>query len=295
MFKLIVLLIFFCTPLFAQQKFEIHGQRGARGILPENTIASAIKAIELGATTLSINVVISKDKKVVLSHVPYFNHETTTTPEGKNILLKDEKKYNMYQMDYQEIKTFDVGMKTHPRYPGQQKIKAHKPLLADLIDSVELFIKAKKLPKITYSIETKTIPNGDNTFHPEPEEFVELIMKVVKEKKLENRTIIQSFDYRTLQYTHKIYPKIKTALMIDEKANFDENIEKLGFKPTIYSPYSVLVGKSLVEKSKAAGIKLIPWTVNSVKEIAYLQDLGVDGIVTDYPNLMKIVLENRKN
>ncbi len=279
----------------AQPKFDIQGQRGARGILPENTIPSATKALELGATTLSLNAVISKDKKVVLSHVPYFNNETTTTPEGKFISLKDEKTYNMYNMDYAEIKKFDVGMKTHARFPGQQKIPAYKPLLEDLIDSVELFVRKNKLPKPYYNIETKTIPKGDLIFHPEPSEFIELIMDVVKRKKMEKRVIIQSFDIRTLQYLHEKYPSISTSLLIDEKENFEENIKNLGFKPTIYSPYSVLVGKSLVDRCKAAGIKIIPWTVNTVKDIIYLQNLGVDGIITDYPNLMNVVKQQQSD
>lgn len=295
MYKITLLFILSSLCAIAQPKFDIHGQRGARGILPENTIPSAIKAIELGANTLSLNAVISKDKQVVLSHVPYFNHETTTTPEGKSITLKDEKKYNMYEMNYDAIKKFDVGLKTHPRFQGQQKIKAYKPRLSDLIDSVELFVKQNRLAKPIYSIETKTIPNGDKVFHPEPGEFIELIMEVVKQKKMEKRVIIQSFDYRTLQYLHANYPKIKTSLMIDEKENFEENIKALGFKPTIYSPYSVLVGKNLVDKCHAAGIKIIPWTVNSAKEISYLQDLGVDGVITDYPNLIRVVNDARQN
>lgn len=286
---LILSFIFICFNSFAQPKFDVHGQRGARGILPENTIPSAIKAIELGVNTLSLNAVISKDKKVVLSHVPYFNNETTTTPEGKSITLKEEKNHNMYQMTYSDIKKYDVGLKTHPRFLGQQKIAAYKPLLEELIDSVEWFVKKNKFTKPYYNIETKLIPNGDSIFHPDPAEFIELIMEVVRRKKIENRVIIQSFDIRTLQYLHIKYPKIKTSLLIDEKEDFENNIKALGFKPTIYSPYAILVGKNLVDKCHAQGIKIIPWTVNSIQEIVYFKNLGVDGIITDYPNLMKLV------
>lgn len=271
---------------FSQQKFDVQGKAGCRGIMPENTIAGMIKALELGVTTLEMDAVISKDKQVVLSQEPYFNHEISLTPAGKAISFKDEKKHNIYQMTYAEVKKYDVGSKVHARFPGQQKIKTYKPLLAETIDSVERYVKLNKLAKPDYSIETKLIRKGDNEFQPEPAEYVELIMKIVKAKKLEKRVIIQSFDVRTLQYLHQKYPKIRTSLLIDEKEDFENNIKKLGFLPTIYSPYSVLVGKTLVDKCHALGIKIIPWTINSTKEISYLMNLGVDGIITDYPNLM---------
>lgn len=269
-----------------KQKFDLQGKAGARGIMPENTVESMLKALDLGVTTLEMDAVISKDKKVVLSQEPYFNNEISLMPNGKPISLKDQKKYNIYKMDYEEVKKFDVGSKVHARFPGQVKFKAYKPLLSETIDAVETYVKEKRLKKPVYSIETKTIKNGDNDFHPEPAEFVELIMEVVNAKKVSKRVIIQSFDMRTLQYLHEKYPKIQTSLLIDEKEPFEDYIEKLGFKPTIYSPYSILVGKGLVDRCHAMGIKIIPWTVNSLKEIKYFMSLGVDGVITDFPNLM---------
>lgn len=271
---------------FAQQKFDVQGHRGARGIMPENTIEAMIKGLQLGVTTLEMDIVISKDKQAVVSQEPYFNHEFSLTPDGKEIFFKDEKKNNIYQMDYAEVRKFDVGSKIHPRFPGQQKIKAYKPLLGELIDSVEAYVKVNKLAKPDYNIETKLIRKGDGEFQPSPEEYVEIIMAIVKQKKLEKRVIIQSFDMRSLQYLHQKYPKMRTSLGIDEKEDFENNIKDLGFNPTIYSPYSVLVGKGLVDKCHAAGIKIIPWTVNSLKDLKYLMSLGVDGVITDYPNLM---------
>jgi len=269
-----------------KQKFDVQGKAGARGIMPENTIQGMLKALDLGVNTLEMDVVISKDKQVVLSQEPYFNNEISLQPNGKAITLKNQKNFNIYKMDYEEIKKFDVGSKVHNRFPGQVKFKAYKPLLSETIDAVEAYVKEKKLTKPVYNIETKTIKNGDNEFHPEPAEFVELIMEVVKEKKITKRVIIESFDMRTLQYLHEKYPKIQTSLLIDEKEPFEDYIQKLGFKPTIYSPYSVLVGKGLVDRCHEMGIKIIPWTVNSLKDIQYFMSLGVDGVITDYPNLM---------
>ncbi len=276
-----------CLQASAQkQKFDIQGKAGARGIMPENTTEGMLKALDLGVNTLEMDAVISRDKQVVLSQEPYFNNEISLMPNGKPISFKDQKKYNIYKMDYAEVKKFDVGSKVHARFPGQMKFKAYKPLLSTMMDAVEAYVKQHKLAKPIYSIETKMIKNGDNDFQPEPAEFVELIMDVVNGKKMAKRVIIQSFDMRTLQYLHEKYPKVKTSLLIDEKEPFEGYIEKLGFKPTIYSPYSVLVGKGLVDRCHAMGIKIIPWTVNTVKEIKYFQSLGVDGIITDFPNIM---------
>ncbi|PWS30853.1 glycerophosphodiester phosphodiesterase family protein [Pedobacter paludis] len=280
------LILFFLSVSAQKQKFDIQGKAGARGIMPENTIEGMLKAMDLGVTTLEMDAVISKDKQVVLSQEPYFNNEISLMPNGKPISFKDQKKYNIYKMDYDEVKKFDVGSKVHARFPGQMKFKAYKPLLAETIDKVEAYAKEHKLAKPVYSIETKTIKNGDNEFQPEPAEFVDLIMDIVNAKKISKRVIIESFDMRTLQYLHEKYPKIQTSLLIDEKEPFEGYIEKLGFTPTIYSPYSVLVGKGLVDRCHEMGVKIIPWTVNTVKEIKYFMSLGVDGVITDYPNLM---------
>src|SRR5690349_15260492 len=166
------LFLMLCAAMqLSAQSFDLQGNRGARGIMPENTIPGMLRALDLGVNTLNMNVVISKDKKVVLSQEPYFNFEISTRPDGKPITLKDQKNYNMYKMDYDEIKKFDVGSKVHSRFPYQGKINAYKPLLEETIDSVENYVKLNKLAKPNFSIETKTIPKGDNEFHPEPAEF----------------------------------------------------------------------------------------------------------------------------
>ena len=260
--------------------------------MPENTIPGMIRALDLGVRTLTMNAVISKDKKVVLSQEPYFNHEFSLKPDGKPITLKEQKNYNIYKMNYEEVRKFDVGKKVHNRFPYQEKFAAYKPLLEETIIAVEAYVKQNKLSKPEYSIETKTIPKGDNEYQPEPAEFVELVMEVINKNKLAKRVTIQSVDMRTLQYLHEHYPQVKTSLMIDEKVDFEDNIAQLGFKPTIYSPYYVLVGKGLVDRCHEAGVKIIPWTVNTVKDMKFLLDLGVDGFVTDYPNIYKKALDN---
>jgi glycerophosphoryl diester phosphodiesterase len=276
------------SPLGAEG-FDKEGHRGCRGLMPENTIPAMLHAISLGVTTLEMDIVFTKDKKAILSHEPFFNHEITTKPDGSFIEEKDEKSYNIYQMTYDQVKTYDVGMKPHPRFPQQQKMKAVKPLLADLIDSVKKDMMTRRRPFPYYNIETKTQPATDNIYHPAPEEFVELLMAVIKEKDIEEYVIIQSFDFRTLQYLHQHYPNMKTAMLIEDfdKRGLDAQLKALGFTPSIYSPAYQLVNEELVKKCHEQHIKVIPWTVNDKTKMDELKKMGVDGIISDYPDLFQ--------
>ncbi len=266
--------------------FDTEAHRGGRALMPENTIPAMLNGLALGVTTLEMDAVITKDKQVIISHEPFFNHEITTTPDGTFIQESEERKYNIYNMTYAETQQYDVGMKPHPRFPQQQKIKATKPLLSQLIDSVETLAAAKHLRLPFYNIETKTQPLTDNIFHPAPEEFVTLLMKVITDKKITNRVIIQSFDPRTLQIIHSKYPQMKTALLIEDfdKRSLDVQLTQLGFIPTIYSPAYQLVNETLLKACHQKNIKLIAWTVNNKTEIIRLRQMGVDGIISDYPD-----------
>ena len=267
-------------------EFDKQGHRGCRGLMPENTVPAMLHALGLGVTTLEMDVVITKDKKVILSHDPWFGQEITTLPDGSYMGPRQEKTFNIYWMTYEQTKTFDVGMKPHPRFPQQQKMKVNKPLLADVIDSVNKDMMTRRRPFPYYNIETKTNPVNDGVFHPKPEEFIELLMAVIKEKEIEEQVIIQSFDIRTLQYLHQKYPAIKTALLNEKPlSGLDAQLKALGFTPTIYSPAYQLVNAELVKKCHDQNIKIIPWTVNDKAKIEELKKMGVDGIITDYPDL----------
>ncbi len=269
--------------------FDKQGHRGCRGLMPENTIPAFKKAIDLGVTTLEMDAVITKDKQVILSHEPFFNHEITTKADGSFVSEAEEKELNIYEMLYEETQKFDVGLKPHPRFPKQLKLPAHKPKLADVIDSAEAYTKAKSLPAIYYNIETKSTPATDNVYHPKPDEFVELIVAVIKEKKIEDRVIIQSFDIRTLQYLHDKHPSIKTAYLYEPTSEepLSVRLKNLGFSPTIYSPEYITVTPEVIEECKAAGIKVIPWTVNDTAKIQELKQMKVDGIISDYPDIFE--------
>jgi glycerophosphoryl diester phosphodiesterase len=267
--------------------FDKQGHRGCRGLMPENTTAAMIRALDLGVTTLEMDVVITKDKKVVLSHDQWFSEEITTKPDGSFMGVREERKFNIYWMTYEQVKTFDVGLKPHPRFPKQEKIKAVKPLLSEVIDSVKQYMTVRRQPMPFYNIETKLQPEFDEVFHPKPEEFVELIMAVIKEKGIEDQVIIQSFDFRTLQYLHQKYPHIRTAMLIEDfdQRTFKEQLDALGFKPSIYSPAYQKVNERLVKTCHKQKIQIIPWTVNTKEEINSLKKMGVDGIISDYPDL----------
>lgn len=277
---------------FMQLTFDKEGHRGCRGLMPENTIPAMITALDLGVTTLEMDVVISKDQQVVLSHDPFFNHDISTINPGQpnafTLTAAQEVNYRIFNMDYADISKIDVGLKPHPRFPQQQKIAAIKPLLSELIDSVEQHVAKTKRALPFYNIETKTTPAGDNTLHPPPAAFVDLLIGLIRKKGIEDRVIIQSFDFRTLKYLHEKYPKYKTALLIEDfdKRPLDQQLEALGFIPTIYSPAHQLVGPELVKACHDKKMKIVPWTVNDKPRIDTLRKMGVDGIISDYPGLL---------
>jgi len=269
--------------------FIQEGHRGCRGLMPENTIPAMIHALSFPVVALELDVVISKDKQVVVSHEAWFNHEISTKPDGGYITEEQEKAYNIYQMDYADVKKFDVGMKPHPRFTKQQKLPAYKPLLAELIDSVQAAMMTRRRPMPWYNIEIKSLPETDGIFHPGPEEFADLVMNILEEKGLEERVVIQSFDIRPLQVIHRKYPDYNTALLIDEndKRSLQEQLDQLGFIPYIYSPHYSIATRQRINECHAKGMRVIPWTVNEAAMIGELEENGADGVITDYPDLFK--------
>ena len=284
---------FLCLTMAQAQERSIdwQGHRGCRGLYPENTIQAMLKAIDLGVSTLELDVVITKDKQVILSHEPFMSAEISTNPEGKTITASEEKTYNIYQLDYAAVQTWDVGLKPHPRFPQQEKTPAKKPLLADVIDAVEAYIRMRKLPPVQYNIETKSDPEGDDSYHPKPAEFVNLLLAVIQPKGIAPRTIIQSFDVRTIQLVHTQYPQVKTAFLVEETSakKIKTQLNALGFIPTIFSPAYQFVDQKLVNSCHRKGMHVIVWTVNTLPEMQKMLDLGVDGIISDYPNLFSVL------
>lgn len=271
------------------QRIEIQGHRGCRGLMPENTIPAMLHALDLGVTTLETDVVITADSIPLLSHEPFFNHEISLQPNGLPIAETDERNFNIYRMSVQEVQQFDVGLKPHPRFPRQQKMATTKPTLEAVFDSVESYMTKHDRTHPLFNIETKSQPGTDRVFHPEPEKFIQLLMNVVIRKNMERYVTIQSFDIRTLQVLRRKYPKQSCALLIEEQDNRTVAVQigELGFKPEIYSPHFSLVSRKLTEELHAQNIRVIPWTVNDRATIDRMLSYGVDGIITDYPDLFR--------
>jgi len=261
------------------------GHRGTRGLMPENTIPAMYKGLECGANTIEFDIHITKDGKVVVYHDASFTPSYTTMPDGSDIPAADRAKYTLYQMNYSDIRPFIIGEKPYPAFPEQQRMRSYAPLLSEMIDSVEAYTKKHHLPAPYYLLEIKSSAKTDGTEQPAPEEFITKMMAVKQLKKLGNRLYVQSFDMRPLQVMHRRYPAIKLGFLTgDKKANFEDNMKGLGFTPYFYNPSYDLVTPELVDKVHAQNMVIVPWTVQEVSKMQELRKLGVDGIISDYPN-----------
>jgi glycerophosphoryl diester phosphodiesterase/pimeloyl-ACP methyl ester carboxylesterase len=261
--------------------FELQGHRGARGLAPENTIPAFKKALDIGVNTLEIDVVISRDNQVVVSHEPWLNYQITSDAKGSAITKEAALAFNIYKNKYKTVKKYDVGAFGNPKFPEQEKLKTYKPLLAEVIKYAETIN-----PAILYNIEIKSTPVEEaNGYQPSVKEFSDLLISELKKSNLPlNRITIQSFDPRVLEYFHKIYPNYQLSFLTFEN-NFDTNMKALSFIPSIYSPYHVLLNDTEVEKIHQKNMKVIPWTVNNKEDMIRLLTMNVDGIITDYPNI----------
>ena len=281
---------------YSTPKFDIQGHRGARGLMPENTIPAFLMALDSGVTTIELDLAVTKDHKLVVSHEPWMNHLICLDPAGNPIDSVRGMQAGIFQMTYDEVRNWDCGSKGNIRFPEQQKFKIAKPLLVDVIAAVEAHIKSYSRYEVDYNIEIKSDSRGDNVFHPTPQEFSDLVINTLNAYLPMQRVIIQSFDFRVLQYIHKQYPTIKLAALVENKKSIDANLKELGFIPDIYSPdwklltaekVKYLHSKRMDTVRSEKRLRVIPWTVNQEKDMKTLKKMGVDGLITDYPNRAK--------
>lgn len=286
---ILTLFVFTClNHVFSQIGFDIQGHRGYRARFPENSIPGFIAALDSGATTLELDVVISADHQVVVSHEPWISSKICITPDGMTLEQSDEKRLNIYRMNYEDIRGFDCGSIGNERFLLQQKMRVHKPLLSEVIDAAMEWEKKHGKP-VYFNIETKSTSSGDYKNHPSPDTFCVLVYQVLNEKNIISRTSIQSFDYRTLQAMHQLDANIPLVILSAVPVNILHIEEKYGFKAYAYSPYYPLVSKSKVQRIHAIGKKIIPWTVNDAAMMKKLHLWGVDGIISDDPGLLRRV------
>ncbi len=288
--------------------FDLQGHRGARGLLPENTLPAFEKAIELGVTTLELDVGVSKDGTIVISHDRALNPDITRDASGAYLtgpLLVN-------RLTMAELKTYDVG-RINPesayakRFPDQLAIDGTRmPALSTLFKRVD----ALGNKKIRFNIETKISPEKPNDTLSAAK-FARKLLDLVRVHGTASRVTIQSFDWRTLQHiqalqkghTKRVLTSCLTAQQAwtnnitpkSEKGPFWTGSVKAADHPDvpsmvkaagceIWSPYFADITPALVKKAHALGLKVIPWTTNSEAEMSAVIEAGADGLITDYPD-----------
>lgn len=255
------------------------GHRGCRGLYPENTIVGFKKAIALGVDGVEWDVVVNKDKQLVISHDQFFEKEFCLMPDGSEI--SNEKSNNIYQMTQSQIEQFDCGSKVHQRFPEQQKVRETKPLLQTVFDSIDF-------SKTTILFEIKSDKDLDGTFQPAAAEYVSIILNEVKDFKYKENIIFMSFDARILEELHQKAPNFRLVYLTESPLRSTSNfIADFSFKPYAIGIFYPMISKTNVKTLKKLGIKTFAWTVNDPKINKKLLEKGVDGIITDYPNLVK--------
>jgi glycerophosphoryl diester phosphodiesterase len=275
-------------------RFDWQGHRGARGLLPENTVPSFLKALEYPEiSTLELDLAVSQDRLLVVSHEPWMSHHICSHPDGRPVEKAEEDRLVFFQMPYALIRQYDCGSRGNERFPRQQAMPAYKPLLSEVVEAAEAFCIEQSREQPRYNIEIKIQPSYDGVKTPGPEDFARLVLDEIERLGIKERACVQSFDVRPLQALHRMDSSLYLALLIDNPQGVDANLKELGFTPQVYSPYYQLVTDNVVKTVHARGMKIIPWTVNDTTSMKALIALGVDGIITDYPDLIEAVKGER--
>ncbi|HWR42169.1 glycerophosphodiester phosphodiesterase [Sporomusa sp.] len=307
------------------QIFDFEAHRGGRDARPENTLIAFAYAMELGVTTLEMDMQMTKDGRIVISHNPFMNSNLAKGPNGNYV---EPGKYDIRKMTLSEVKQFDLGTmnpaagdyyeghgKTQLSYPGTKM-----PTLEEVFELANLYGN----DKVMFNIETKSYPDPafpEAKNSPEPAAFVKKVYEIIKKYHMEDRVMIQSFDWRTLKEMKKLDPKITLVALTCEQPSWgrDSMCRQPGepgaspwmagldidtFKgdyvkaakaigADVVSPYWEELSNELVSEAHELGMKVVPWTVNNPTKMNMLIDMGVDGIITDKPWLLRDVLINR--
>ena len=281
-----LILLAACTmnPSVQKESLEIsenldwQGHRGCRGLMPENSIEGFIYALSFPVRTLELDVVLTKDNVVLVSHEPWFSEEICDCAALEN--------KNLYQLTYAEIKEIKCGNKPHPRFPEQQQLFTYKPSLIDVVEAVKKHCKSQGIEMPCFNIELKSQPDWDGIYLPETQLFVERVYETIRGLGIVELTTIQSFDSRVLNVFMRMNTQLQFAFLTEEKGDPLEQMLVLEKLPDIYSPNHLNIDKAKVEQLQKLKMRVIPWTVNTIEEMREMLKMGVDGIITDYPNLI---------
>ena len=293
--------------------FDLQGHRGARGLAPENTLPAFQKALELGVNTLECDMAITRDGVVVVHHDLWLNPDTTRGPDGQWL---DKRGPAIAELTYAELQRYDVGrLKPGTEYakafPDQQAVDGTRvPRLADLFD----LVRRSGNTQVGFDCETKLSPLEPAATLP-PEEFARRVIAEIRKGGMQSRTMVQSFDWRTLQVVQKEAPEIRTMYLSSPRtlarpagggpspwlAGFDldrfggslpQAVHAAGGR--IWAPNQTYLTPALRSEAKALDIRVIPWTVNEPAMINKLLDMDVDGIISDRPDLVQLELRKRR-
>ena len=264
--KAFFLLMAVSTAAGAATRIEVHGHRGARGLRPENTIPAFEYAIAQGVDVLELDMGITKDGVVVVSHDSILRAPVCTGPKEQAVI---------YESTLAELRQWDCGATRNPQFARQQPVPGTRiPTLDDVFD-----LASKGT--FRFNIETK-IEVAHPEWTPSPEEFVRRVLAVIRKHHLEKRVILQSFDFRTLHQMKKQAPEIELSALYSGKPKSFVEIAKEGGAPII-SPEYKLVTPEQVQAAHAAGVKVVPWTANQPADWDKLITAGVDAIISDDP------------
>lgn len=304
--------------------FDLEAHRGGRDVRPENTLYSYAYAIELGATSIECDMQLTKDGQIVMSHNPILNSDITRDENGNYI---ENNKYDIRLMTVDELKKFDVGVmdpNCGEYYDLHGKTQFTYDAKIPTLEELMQLIQSYGDKNIVLNIETKSYPDPASAGYKnnaDPKKFVEVFNNIVKKYDMEDRVVLQSFDWQTLIEMKKLNPNISTSALWQEQPSWGRDSESLrryekkkspwlggldikdyqgnpvkaahAIGADIISPYYTEISKQDVDEAHFFGMKVVPWTVNNEKDMNMLLDMGVDGIISDKPWLLKQVLEKR--
>ena len=283
------------TMIQPRRRPEVHGHRGCRGLRPENTLPAFRHALALGVDVLEMDVVISADNQVVVSHEPWLNPLFCLDPTGLPLPPAEVPRHNLYRMSYAEIRRCNCGLRRHPDFPEQVLEPAYKPRLREVLAVAEAEAQALGRPQVGYSIEIKSTAGDDHLYQPAPADFLALVLAELAGAGVLARTTLLCFDPRILRLAHRHHPELATCLLVEAPQPWARSIEVLGFVPTCFGPDFHAATPSAIKQLRTdfPALRLVPWTVNERADMERLLVLGVDGITTDYPDrLLSVLKEN---
>ena len=258
-------------------RIEVQGHRGARALRPENTLPAFSYAIEAGVDTLELDIQVTKDQQLVISHDPLISQVLCLAPGGKPV----GDHVRIHQLTLAEVQAYDCGSLKHPHFPRQVPVPGtFIPSLEQLFAMVAAS-PSSKARRVRFNIETKIVPR-----FPEqsvtPEEFAKLLVQVIAKHGLSDRVSVQSFDYRTLTAVHRVAAKIPLIPLIGENFPFWPGLIQ-ATSAAVLSPMMDWLTAESVAEAHRLHVRVIPWTANEVADWDWLLAANVDGIITDDP------------